>query len=84
MKFLLRQSQRGRNAATAVDVVNRLLLDDDDIISLTAFDVLETWTSSKGVLLRDACHLIQTRRSGPVPLLERVARVLATLERTEP
>lgn len=80
MKFLLRQSRRGRNAPMAVEIVNRLILDEDDIISLTAFDILETWTSPRGVVLRDACQLIQQRRSGPPALLERVERALSVVE----
>lgn len=80
VKFLLRKASRGPLKARATALLERLLLDSDDIIAVTVFDIFETWTRGSGAQLSEACTFIQNHRTGPPELINRVRRAQASLQ----
>ena len=70
---VLDYATKGQHSKRASELLDRLLQDDDDIIPLTVFDQVETWTKGRGRLLARLSDLAIARAS-PGDLVRRAER----------
>lgn len=76
---LLQLASRGAHASRAEQLLKQLMSDSDDIIPLTAFDLVETWGKGRGGLLQQIAELA-INRGAPPDLVERAKRAKHRLQ----
>lgn len=70
---LLQLASGGAHAPRAEQLLRRLMGDEDHIIPLTAFDLVETWSRGRGRLLEQITELA-IKRGAPADLVKRAER----------
>ncbi len=70
---ILALATRGQTRRRAQALLEKLLADTDDIIPVTVFDQVETWTEGRGALL-DQLADVAIGRGGPTDLVRRAER----------